>query len=315
MKIVFLGNFRVDYTSESHYLKTFRKLGHTVIPLQEGEATADMIMRSALDADMFFWVHTHGWYTHGIESVLKKLKEKGVPSVGYHLDLWRGLGREVDIKSDPYWNIEYFFTVDKLFVPDLERLGIKAFYLPPGVFEDECYLAHYNPSLAFDVVFTGSGVYHSEWSYRAKLIQWLKDTYGERFAHFGSGGRPVVRGEQLNELYASSKIIIGDTLCKGFDYPYYFSDRLFEVPGRGGFMIFPYIKGLEDNFEIGNEIVTYDFNDFDGLKRKIDFYLEANSRREGIRLAGHERTKRDHTYTDRLQTILAVVKGWNVQGQ
>ena len=39
-QIVFLGNFNVDYSSESHHAKTLEKLGHTVIRLQEGVATS-----------------------------------------------------------------------------------------------------------------------------------------------------------------------------------------------------------------------------------------------------------------------------------
>ena len=60
----------------------------------------------------------------------------------------------------------------------------------------------------------------------------------------------VIRGKELNDLYATAKVVVGDTLCKGFNYPYYFSDRLFETTGRGGFLIHPYIKGLEDYFEV-----------------------------------------------------------------
>jgi spore maturation protein CgeB len=111
----------------------------------------------------------------------------------------------------------------------------------------------------------------------------------------------------LNYLYASSYIVFCDTLCKNFDFPYYFSDRLFEVSGRGGFIIFPYIKGIKDHFDIGNEIVTYQLGNFDELMTKIDYYLRNDSEREAIRLAGHERTKKEHTYKHRLTTLLNTI--------
>ena len=37
-KIVFLGNFRVDYSSETHHANTLESMGHKVIRLQESEA-------------------------------------------------------------------------------------------------------------------------------------------------------------------------------------------------------------------------------------------------------------------------------------
>ncbi len=49
--------------------------------------------------------------------------------------------------------------------------------------------------------------------------------------------------------------------------------------------------------------------DFDGLKAKIDYYIQNSFARESMRLAGHERVKKDHTYTNRLKDILAIVEG------
>ena len=159
-----------------------------------------------------------------------------------------------------------------------------------------------------DIIFVGSKGYHPEWNYRPTLIDWLRDSYQSQFTHVGGDGDTgTIRGERLNRVYGSSKIAVGDTLCIGFDYPYYFSDRLFESTGRGGFTIFPYIKGIEDNFEIGKEIVTYEFNNFDDLRQKIDYYLNNDEEREQIRIAGHERTKKDHTYMRRWEQILEEV--------
>jgi len=187
------------------------------------------------------------------------------------------------------------------------------------VFGEECYMAGrtiqkaIDSSLTFevaqrDVVFVGSKRYHREWPYRPRLIEWLKETYGVGFTHVGGDGEiSTTRGAALNQLYADSKIAIGDTLCKGFKYPHYFSDRLMESTGRGAFTIFPYIKGIEDLFEIDKEIVTYEFENFAELRRKIDYYLSHDDEREAIRRAGHERTKRDHTYKKRWETILEEV--------
>lgn len=339
MRITFLGNFEITFTSENHYLKTLLKMGHQVVPLQESKATWEEILHEAEKSDMFLWVHTHGWKTEGIEGVLERLKEKGIPTVGYHLDLWLGIEREKDLQIDPYWKIEYFFSVDKLMVDMLNKDDKlpKAYFLPAGVWEDESYIADFDPEFAHDVVFVGSSVYHKEWGYRSELIEWLKYTYGDRFVHYGRGGLGTIRERDLNKLYSSSKVVIGDTLCKGFKYPYYLSDRVFETTGRNGFIIHPYIKGIEDLYKIptpdnkkegvlieqslmGNvythkyfdtseaEIITYPFGDFHYLQYLIDYYLKNDEEREVIRKRGHERTLRDHTYTSRMQFILNTIQ-------
>lgn len=296
-------------------------MGHTVFAFQETEATAIQLLLSAQKSDLFIWVHTHGWETEDINDVLVECKRCNVPTVGYHLDLWKGIQREADLKTDPYWGIEYFFTVDKLFVDDLRRRGIKAYYLPAGVFEGECYQAEPDyEKFPFDVVFTGSKKYHPEWGYRTQLIDWLQDVYGSRFGLFGNDGLRVVRGHELNVLYATAKIVVGDTLCQGFSYPYYYSDRLFEVPGRGGFLIFPYIQGIDKMFRLtkygsGNaadtsrtELITYPFDNFSYLKYLIDYYIFNTNEREEIRDRGLKRALRDHTYTKRWQFILDTIK-------
>ena len=337
-KIAFLGNFSVDYCSEVHYKKTLEKMGHTVFPLQEGKAnSSDMLnIITNENVDIFFWVHTHGWETSGLEQVLADVKKAGIPVVGYHLDLWMGIERQKDLENDNYWRwMDCFFSVDQLMVDYLNSRDDmpQAFFLPAGVFEDECYIGQYRPEFAHDVIFVGSRGYHPEWPYRKQLIEWLEKTYGDRFAQYGGGGKGTIRGKDLNDLYASAKVVVGDTLCKGFDYPYYLSDRIFETTGRGGFLIHPNIKGIEDLFSTKAiyhpqtlskdkpqnmkdvlemwtlpDLLTYNFNDFEYLKYLIDYSLKNSLWREAIKTNGFERTKRDHTYTQRLKYLLEIVQ-------
>lgn len=316
MEITFLGNFTVDYTSETHHANTLESLGHTVKRLQEGKATGQEVYSHAKTSQLLVVVHTHGWKTPGvpIDMVMQELRDIGVPTITYHLDLWFGLQRQHDLENDPFYtSLDYFFCTDKLMADWFNKnTRVKGVYIPAGVYEPEAYLDDvYNgvdTEFVHDIVFTGSRGYHPEWPYRPTLIDWLKNTYGDRFAHYGNDGVKVVRGAALNKLYAQSKIVIGDTLCLNYDYPYYFSDRLFETTGRGAFVIFPYIIGLEYNFTLDKELIDYNFNDFNELKTKIDYYLSHDIQRETIRLAGHERAKKDHTYTTRWSTILEHVK-------
>jgi hypothetical protein len=247
-----------------------------------------------------------------IGRVLAELNGRRIPTVTYHLDLWRGLHRQRDLDADPFYrSIGWFFTVDKLMADWFcNNTPVQGRFLPAGVFDQECYISEQPSSHANDVVFVGSRRYHPEHPWRHQLIDWLRQTYGSRFTHVGSDGDTgTLRGDDLNRIYANSKVAVGDTLCVNFDYPYYASDRLFEASGRGGFQLFPYIAGLDDWFTDGVHLRFFKFGDFDGLKALIDYYLDdANAaERERIRRAGHELVKSRYTYRDRWQTILETI--------
>lgn len=313
MKIVFLGNFKVDYSSENHHRRSLEALGHTVIAMQEGEVRSEAIYRQALGAQMFIWVHTHGWYTKGsipMYRVLNALKIRNIPTVTYHLDLWLGLKRQEDLRRDHiYQYIEHFYTVDKKMADWFNaNTKVKGHYLPAGVFDQETYMSEVPSRKSNDVVFVGSKFYHPEWQYRPQLITWLEETYGDKFTRAnGDTETGVMRGDELNRFYAGSKVVVGDSLCLNFDYPYYWSDRVFETMGRGGFIIHPYIKGMEDYFEDGKHLVFYEFGNFDDLKKKIDYYLTHDKEREAIRKAGFEHVKQHHTYIERWRHIIEEV--------
>lgn len=310
MKIVFLGNFGVSYSSENHHVKTLESLGHEVIKLQEGKVDGNEIVRQALASNLFVVVHTHGWVTPilPLSDVLRLLKGK-VTTLTYHLDLWFGIERQKDLETDDFYKlIDHFFCTDKLMADWFnDNTKVKGHFLPAGVYHEETYLVDLPKTN--DVIFVGSKSYHQEWKWRPQLIDWLSQTYGDKFKHYGNDGLGVVRGDELNRLYASTKIVVGDTLCLNFNYPYYLSDRVFETTGRGGFLLMPYIKGIEDLFEVGKEIITFKFGDFKDLKKKIDYYLEHDEDREKIRIAGFERTKKDHTYKNRWIKILEEING------
>lgn len=313
MIILLVGNYRLDFTSESHHAKSLESLGHVVIRLQEGATTREEILDIGLKCDLVVFIHTHGWVTAGSmtwDYISRQFRAEGIPFITYHLDLWLGLGRQSDLRDEYYESLHHFFTVDKLMADWLNKnTRTKGHYLPPGVFDQECIML---PSrrVGYDIVFTGSRKYHPEYPYRPQMIDFLRQNYGRKFLHIGNDGEVgQQRGLALNQVYADAKIAVGDTLNIGFNYPYYFSDRLTEQAGRGAFQIFPRIKGVEDMYVDGQEIVLYEQGNLVDLKEKIDYYLAHPQERESIRLAGFNRTKRDHTYVERWKEILDTL--WN----
>ncbi len=310
MRVAFLGNFGVTYSSESHHAATLESLGHEVVRLQEPQASADEILEEAKQSDLFVWVHTHGWDTPGIDETLNELRFRGVPSLTYHLDLWIGLQRQQKMRTDPYWQIDHFFTVDRCMADWLNNnTPVKGHYLTAGVYDKECYISDqpFASPHANDVIFVGSYGYHPEWAYRPQLIDWLHQTYGDRFTRIAGDTVGTTRGDDLNRLYASSKVVVGDSLCLNFDYPDYWSDRVYETLGRGGFLIHPYVQGMDRQFTDGQHLAFYKYGEFDQLRETIDYYLEHDDQREQMRRAGHEHVKLNHTYRQRWQCILDTI--------
>lgn len=319
LRVGYIGNFQPLHSTENHVRKSLEALGHLVLPIQENLYDANYVYQAVKDNGCDLLLYTRTWGMAGLQETLNRLHAEGIPSASYHLDLYYGLARTglySDLKSkgidgihnDPFWHTKYVFTVDgnPKSAEWFKENGINHFYIRAGVYHAECYKAK-SEGFKYDIIFVGSYGYHPEWPYRQKLIDWLKETYGSRFTLIPTPGQPAVRNEALNQLYADSKIVIGDSLSPGFNHDEYWSDRVYETTGRGGFIIHPFIKGLETEFKSGKELITYPFNDFSALDRLIDYFLKQDGEREAIRKAGHERTKKDHTYLNRMTEILTEI--------
>lgn len=308
MRITVLGNFRDPHSTEHHHAQALTDLGHHVLPLQEFGATADGLLDGADGSDLLVWVHTHTWHTTGIAEAIRELRRSGVPTVAYHLDLWHGLDRERNLTADPYFSeVDHFFTVDPGMADWITAsTPATGHYLPAAVSHRECWMAP-APRRDLKVAFVGSHNYHPEWPYRNELIARLHMRYGDDFHLIpGRDGRQV-RGGDLNRLYGRTQVVVGDTLCPGFDHPGYWSDRVYETLGRGGMLIHPRIKGLDQQFRDREHLAFYDYNDWSTLFDLIDHHLRFPVDREGIRDRGHAEVHRAHTYLHRWQTILGAV--------
>lgn len=309
MKIALIGNFQVPYTTENDLAWSLGDLGHEVSTMQEQNWLTQDILQAVTERGMelVIYVHTHGWETPGelsLDELWQQLKKHGVPTASFHLDYWRGLEREVDVGAHPFWRTQFVFTADGGSDDWYRQKGINHFWLPPGVVKRDCYYARPREHFYHDVIFVGTKNYHPEWPYRTQLVDWLHNTYGDRFAHYGNDGREVVRGHALNELYASARVVVGDSINLGFDHPDYWSDRVPETLGRGGFLVHPKVRGMDRYFKDKKHLVLYDYNDFDGLKAHIDHYIANYEERERIRLEGHSLVKGKHTYSNRMEYML-----------
>ncbi len=301
--VLYIGNFEPPFSTENHVRGSLEELGIRVTPIQESTTSVQAIDPLVGTADLLLYTKT--WGLRGADP-LRWISELPIPTVSYHLDLYAGLERAAGVRHDPFWRARHVFTPDGGSDAFFRAHGIRHHYLPAGVYGPECLLAEPDPSLAADVCFVGSYAYHPEWIYRRRLVDFLRDTYRGRFAKHGPP-ETIVRGLSLNRLYASVKVVVGDSLCLGFDHERYWSDRIYETLGRGGFLIHPYIFGLEEEFRDREHVVFYPFGDFATLRRLIDHYVAHDEEREAIRRAGHDLVRSRYTYTHRMQQLLAVV--------
>jgi spore maturation protein CgeB len=120
---------------------------------------------------------------------------------------------------------------------------------------------------------------------------------------------PPLSDANMIKMFSRSKINLGFSSCdtKTKDEPAIKQIRLrdFEVPMSGGFYMVEYMEELEEFFEIGKEIVCYENKE--DLVEKIRFYLKSDSAREKIRIAGHKRCIKDHSWQKRFSNVFTQI--------
>lgn len=305
LRIGFIGNFGVSYTTENDRAWSFEKLGHEVIKFQENQTSVKDLYDKLDSLDVVFYSHTHSWEIVNLFRFFQACKDNGIPTVSVHLDRWAWLDRQKDMGNEATWKCEYIFMADGSpeAVELYEKLGLNWYWLKPGVVERDCYLAAPDRiKYPHEVIFVGSKGYHPEYPERPQLIQFLKDTYGDRFGHYGGDGYGTVRGHDLNVLYASAKLVIGDSCFGG--RPRYWSDRVTETIGRGGFLLHPRCEGLTIS-----GLAVYTPGDLNALKKDIDEWLSIDKfqLRERLRMEAHNWVKQYETYTNRATEMLDII--------
>lgn len=307
MRVYYRGNFKPSHSTENHVAASLESLGHEVVRAQEWSGE-DGIRWPEIDpsgCDLFLFTCT--WHIE-LEEGHEALRRLKIPSVAFHLDRYWGLNREPQIDVDPFFRTDYVFTADGGHDEGWKRKGINHYWSPPGVLASECVTGTPNARYRSDVAFVGSYGYHPEWSYRPKLIDWLRKTYRSRFRLWPRGRS--IRGAELSNLYASATVVVGDScLVPDGNRPAvrYWSDRIPETLGRGGFLIHPWVEGIDEHYKDGEHLQMYELGNFAMLRKIIDHYLARPDDARRIALQGQGHVKENHTYAHRMTTLLNVV--------
>lgn len=313
LTVAYRGNFQPGvshpWSTETHVASALEALGHRVVRLQENRVGWADCEAAGRAADMFLWQRTWDLDPEGGHRTLDALKAAGVPTVSFHLDLYIGLEREAQLATDPFWRTAVVVTADGGHADQFAAYGINHHWLPPAVAEEECALGRPDRRrFPHKVVFVGSHPYpHPGWRpYRNRLMYTLQRRYRSAFRVWPDRGR-AIRGAELASLYASAAVVVGDS-CLAGQVPRYWSDRIPETIGRGGFLLHPEIEGLSDWYQSGQDLVTYPVGDFDALCHQIDHYLAHPDERARIAAQGRTTVLDRDTYRHRMITVLDIVE-------
>lgn len=295
MRIYYIGSFTRLHDEEG-IARTLESLGHEVTRIEESHV--HNIKKIILDKPDFVLFAKLKIVPTLRMLLIQQCKEAGIKTICWVPDLYIGISRERLVLSR-----DAIFQADLVLTPDgghnklWEQYRVNHSVLRQGVYQDECILLPPKEE-SFDICFVGTE--NKEFPYRIDIMDRLQKRYGDRFKWIGRTNSDHIRSLDLNTLYATVKIVIGDSVYS----PRYWSNRVYETLGRGGFMIHPRIEGLDEEFTFYKHLVPYDYKDYVGLYEKIDYYLTHDTEREAIRLAGHEFTKENHTLVQRCKQLI-----------
>ncbi len=122
------------------------------------------------------------------------------------------------------------------------------------------------------------------------------------------------------DYISRSKVHVGLNRVRGFweedllrlipDYPldrhglfYQLKGRLFHAIGTGTLALNEHCPEFDDMFDVGREIITFEFGDVDGFRDKLAWYVSHDTERERIARAGYERGLTQHTWLARIHQI------------
>ena len=284
-RIILVGKFQRLW-DEEYIARSFESIGCEVFRLQEHQDYVD-VNNHIKSRKPHILLYTK-WDVH--PETLRLCKLLGVKTVSWVFDLYFDYTREYQVKSKTFFKSEYVVTTDAGHDDRWKERGINHKCVRQGIYAPECYMLKPEPDI--DVVFVGSEspVYPE----RNSMMINLSKHYNFRW--FGRRDTNEVRGEKLNILFSRCKVVVGDSYYS----PNYWSNRIVETLGRGGFLIHRDVPGLKEEYP---DLVTYD-GTLEDLMVKIDYYLANEKERLEIVKRNFELVKSKYTMEHKCADLL-----------
>lgn len=146
------------------------------------------------------------------------------------------------------------------------------------------------------IIFTGSS--RGGGVGRESFVADMRQRYGSDFCQVQR-----VHGRALADVVASAKVVVAP------DHPAtdrYWSNRVFNTLGFGGFLLHPRCRELEKMYRDREEIVYYDSRP--ELHELIENFLGRSESRSLIGQFGYERTLQEHLYRHRVEQLVKTIQ-------
>jgi len=296
MKIFYIGKFNRFHSTENYVTYALRQLGVEVVKRQYTQTmnlqglqrqiekhSPDVILFSKASSPCF-------------NELITWCRLKGILTVTWLWDLYWGYRPRKPVQ----FFADLLLTTDGGHKDRWKAIGVNHEVLRQGIHKPDHRMLS-APEFLAELAFVGS---RNSCTQRRQLTRWLNFRFGDRIIW-----HTHTRGLELNQALAETKIVIGDS------YPVdnYWSNRVYEILGRGGFLLFPETEGLNEEFVSGVHYVAYPRNNYKRLLEIVKYYLTNDSEREEIRRNGFEKCG-EYTYEDRCRALLQRISAHSLQG-
>lgn len=245
-------------------------------------------------------------------SVLKKLRSIG-QLANYYPETFDHWNR---IKSiAPHY--DYFFNYDSEVVRRLKETGYPhAYYLPFSADLETGFLSRNPVSFSqrkYSLSFVGSFM-PVRYTQREAILSRVKDLglniWGNK-AWLDTSLKDCYRGrpsdEEMLEIYRQSKIVVNIDLMLGVEGTGV-NLRPFEVTASGAMLLnHDDRKDIFNLFEEGKEFIS--FQGPEDVRQKAEYFLNHPQELEAVARAGFEKTKKEHTYLQRIKQVMQIIYG------
>lgn len=306
MRVVVLGAPRglTENRWKDDIAEAAEALGWTADHIEANGAPTGDVVDLCRGADLFIWGRTHGHEPQGdANRMLRDIEALGIPTVGIHMDLyWSIPVREPLVGADTWWSCQYVFTADGGNQPRFEERGVNHFWMPPAMGVRYYGLIPPPPTdrlWKVQACFVGTPGHPVHGDHRQELIAWGKKRYGAWWRLYGRSTK--VYGPKLNNVYAASRFVLGDSAPSD----YYWSDRVPITLGRGGVMAYPRTVGMEQWGFNEENMVLFDRYNFAEMQEQLDSMTDkqhADMRRAALAVVAEK-----HMWTHRLLQIQETV--------
>jgi hypothetical protein len=198
------------------------------------------------------------------------------------------------------------------YVEQFNRQGVKSEYLR-FAFEPRLLKQLGQLPLTHQAVFVGS--YSTQHSSGTDLLEEVVRRVPVAFWGYGAAGLPEASpirrsfhgeawGLEMYRILASSEIALNRHINLADRFAN--NMRLFEATGVGTLLVTDWKENLDQMFDIGKEVIAY--RSAEECAELIRYYMTHDLERRAIAIAGQARTLRDHTYFQRMQELVEIMR-------